>query len=56
METPGKPVTFNGDVEDMIPMTFMVWSLIRNSAWPCLKDGVGNTGVSKTSYFWKYSA
>jgi hypothetical protein len=54
METPGKPVTLNGVVA--IPMTFTVWPLISNSACPCLKDGVGNTGVSKISYFRKYSA
>jgi len=56
METPGRPVTVRGMVADMMPMAFTVWPSISNSVCPCLNDGVGRTGVSNTSYFWKYSA
>src|ERR1700721_2376153 len=34
METPGRPVTLNGVVADMMPMTFTVWPSIRHSPCP----------------------
>jgi hypothetical protein len=52
LDTPGKPVTLDGAVADMIPMMFTVWPLPLD---PMIEQGKGSMGAFPWQLLMRYA-